>query len=332
MRRRILLVAGLLAGAGLLWGLTVNGSLSVLGTLTAVRLDMSGAVSTRPVREASSAPATCATGEQYFNTASKTLWVCSATDVWGQVGGSSGGVDPTDVSLWWFREDFTPIQVSGSLILGEQSWWKNNIGSPAGAALAASNNGNTKSNPGLVKLSSGTTASAGLALAMDPYGYRQGLLGIATQTWKTKFVFALGQTTQIRANVGWHSKGGLYTAADAVYVGMDYTAASTATNFKLVVSNWTGTVGTYDTGVAGDLNYHTVTMRGDGTAVYAAWDGGTEVSFCPAGCTVTATLPDTSQDAVFQAFVTTADTTSKDLYLDFVGHVTTLGANKSKRN
>jgi hypothetical protein len=43
-------------------------------------------------------------------------------------------------------------------------------------------------------------------------------------------------------------------------------------------------------------------------------------------------MPDGAQDAVFQAFVTTADATSKDMYLDFVGHVTTLGSNKSKRN
>ena len=53
----------------------------------------SAATTTRPIKEAASTPETCGVGEQYWNTTSKTIFACTATDTWSAVGtGGSGDV------------------------------------------------------------------------------------------------------------------------------------------------------------------------------------------------------------------------------------------------
>ena len=55
------------------------------------KINNAAALSTRPIKEASSAPGTCAKGEQYFNTTSATIFACTATNTWSAIGTSSGG-------------------------------------------------------------------------------------------------------------------------------------------------------------------------------------------------------------------------------------------------
>jgi len=49
---------------------------------SATTVDMSAALSSRPVPEKASAPATCVKGEQYFNTTDAKKYSCTATNTW----------------------------------------------------------------------------------------------------------------------------------------------------------------------------------------------------------------------------------------------------------
>jgi hypothetical protein len=163
MRIRTGILIGLMAGAGLLWGLTVNGSLAVLGLLTAAQVDMSGASSSKPVRHASTAPAACSLGEQYFNTSAKASWVCTDANVWTQLGAGSAvaaGPDPAKLTM---EEEF--LSGTGStntagttgigwnvLASGTVSWL--NVGSNSASQ-----------HPGVIALNTSTTANSGVHLA-----------------------------------------------------------------------------------------------------------------------------------------------------------------------
>ena len=55
------------------------------------KINNAAALSTRPIKEASSAPGTCAKGEQYFNTTSATIFACTTTNTWSAIGTGGGG-------------------------------------------------------------------------------------------------------------------------------------------------------------------------------------------------------------------------------------------------
>lgn len=84
---------------------------------SSTKVNMAAAASTRPVKESASAPGTCAVGEQYWNTASTTLFACTATNTWSAVGSGNMTVasvtaDPSGACTagqqWWLRTDVSP--------------------------------------------------------------------------------------------------------------------------------------------------------------------------------------------------------------------------------
>lgn len=94
MKKALVWVAVGLVCAGLLWAATVNGSLNVLGTLSANIVDFSGAASTAPMKSGTSLPGVCAVGQTYFKTdaaAGQNIYLCTAANTWSQVVGGGGG-------------------------------------------------------------------------------------------------------------------------------------------------------------------------------------------------------------------------------------------------
>jgi hypothetical protein len=72
----------------------------------------------------------------------------------------------------------------------------------------------------------------------------------------------------------------------------------------------------YDTGVAVDTLWHTLSIRSvSAGTVLLKLDGGTERSACPSGCDLTVTLPSGGFAAC--ALVVTNTSATKDLELDF---------------
>jgi len=91
--KRAGVIAGLIAGAMVLWGMTVNGSLSVVGTLTAGLVDFSGSTGTAPNKTGTALPATCTVGQTYFKTdaaAGRNVYACTAANTWTLEGDGSG--------------------------------------------------------------------------------------------------------------------------------------------------------------------------------------------------------------------------------------------------
>ena len=78
----------------------INGSRTLLGNW-----DASGAATTKPAKTGTTPPATCGVGEVFFNSAASpgaNLYLCSATNSWTQVQGTSTGAAN-------FRQTFTSV-------------------------------------------------------------------------------------------------------------------------------------------------------------------------------------------------------------------------------
>jgi hypothetical protein len=65
--------------------------------------DISGSTSTKPVKTGTTAPATCAVGELFFDTdatAGSNVFGCTATNTWTAQGGTTAGIYPTRAIMW----------------------------------------------------------------------------------------------------------------------------------------------------------------------------------------------------------------------------------------
>lgn len=87
---------------------------------SATKIDMSAALSSRPVPEKASDPATCTEGMRYYNTTLHKGRICTATDTWADEASAGSGnmtvtavtADPTGActagTQWWLRTDVSP--------------------------------------------------------------------------------------------------------------------------------------------------------------------------------------------------------------------------------
>ena len=95
MKRAILIYALALSTA--MAQSTVTGSKTMQGSW-----DASGATATKPAKSGASLPATCNTGEFFFNTAAaagQNLYLCAPANTWTQVTSSGGGSSPSSQAI-----------------------------------------------------------------------------------------------------------------------------------------------------------------------------------------------------------------------------------------
>ena len=129
MKQRIII--GILAVIALAWGATVQGSLDVLGTLTAAVVNFAGSTSTTPHKVGTTLPATCIVGMTFFKsdaTAGSNTYACTATDTWTLQGGGSAGYDPSDATKVMIVEEFVNGSSANNSV-GTHGWSSASYGS-----------------------------------------------------------------------------------------------------------------------------------------------------------------------------------------------------------
>ncbi|MBI4892561.1 MAG: hypothetical protein HY821_18190 [Acidobacteria bacterium] len=331
--RRILVLLLALLSAALLWGMTVNGSLAVLGTLTANVVDFGASSSTAPNKSGIALPATCSVGQTYFKTdaaAGRNLYLCTAANTWTVAAGAAASAaepDPTDVGWMVHREECMAVAQQNASnagwIMGENLWFLAGLGG-SGYSLSGVQPGNTDmtdgpNHPGQWLLQTGATSGTAFALTLAPYAKTSAWLDASRTGWKACWVFKLGTTTQMSAWIGLGNDTSLFAWYN--YVALYYDATTTAQNFRFRTGKYTaGTNADFDTGIAGDTAWHTFCIQGDDVEqgkVRMKLDG-VEKTLCGAGCDVTATIVN---DKALQTEVRlkTNEAASKSLYLDYYG-------------
>jgi len=115
--RRVLAIF-LLSAPALLAQSTVTGSRTVQGSW-----DASGAATTKPAKAGAALPATCGTGEFFFNTAAtsgQNIYLCNPANTWTQVsGGGVTGVFGRNGSVAAQTGDYTFSQIGGAVSSGQ---------------------------------------------------------------------------------------------------------------------------------------------------------------------------------------------------------------------
>lgn|GEM_PF-3111193 len=329
MRRWGIIPVAAAATAALLYAVTLNGSLQVLGTLTASIVDFTGSVSTAPMKSGTALPSSCAVGQAFFKTDAapgQNIYLCTANNTWTQVQGSAGsGIDwkPSTryvVAVSEFNQlgaiysppvpagGFTLYRPSGSRSLNDP-FGPSPDGSRIGAATVA------------------TAATAndrqywGARLNTDPFGTAaDSLYGRTDLPWEFVVVFRLPQTTDL-ANVEMFLGLAQNTTSDPPNsVGLCYRSAVDA-SFQFIVATNGAWGATADAGVAPDTGWHRLRIRSDGGQPYKMWlrlDSGTEVSVCPSGCVLTRDSLGAELWNYFAFIVKTTDAAQKKLQVDYL--------------
>lgn len=267
--------------AALLWGETViNGSRSILGAWNA-----GGATSTIPAKVGTTLPSTCSVGEQFFKSdaeAGQNIHLCTAANTWTQVsaGGGGGGGDqvcaPGDMRYVCVADDFFGNSATAGQV-GALGWWFTSgtlsLQTAAGPhyGVYRITTGSTSGNSGIVALNN-TVHAFGNAYADT------------TKVWEAKYVFRLGQSSDIGFRVGLGQNASSWSL-----VGVGVGLAPSSTNFGMVAGAGGSEVSTVSFGVPIDTNWHTFTIYTDGTAqkVYAKIDSAAPLTVCPSGCSIT---------------------------------------------
>lgn len=319
--------------AAILFGMTVNGSLDILGTLTAAVVNFGSSTTTQPNKTGTTAPGTCSVGQTFFDsdaTAGSNMLLCTAPNTWTPVsgGGSGSEYDPTSVQWMHHKEEFPSAiwqQSNGANTgwhVGENAWYFESNGG-TGASVqpevpSTSDAADGPAHPGRWKVQSGGTTSQWGELKLASYAAENPWFSASKLGTKFVWVFRLGTTTQQTVYIGLARDGNIATSN---FIGVRYDSTTAATNFYLTARTYGGTAGEFDSGVAGDsTTWHTLVGRVDATTANKIWlslDGGTEKSFCASGCDVAATV----SGLVFTTSVRvqTKESVNKYVVLDYYG-------------
>ncbi|MEJ5369537.1 MAG: hypothetical protein WHT08_14555 [Bryobacteraceae bacterium] len=327
MRRWMHVMAAALATAALLLAVTVNGSLHVLGTLTAVNVDFGSAQATAPMQTGTSLPSGCAIGQAFFKTdaaAGQNIYLCTAANTWTPVQGGSGasfdrrpdtryvvsmadflGV-PYDRNVW-FENGWMFTKVSGA----------NNINNPVPTIVDALD-------PGVMQL--GTSSTSGDDIRFEsvvglPDASQNGLYSRTTVPWEIKVRFRLPQASDA-SNSRMLILLGSGSENPPMSVGLRY-LGGTDTTLKLYSAGSANVYGTVvDTGVVPGTDWHVWKVRSDGAAAYRFYmsvDESAESSVCESGCTFNMNGP--YFDDIFrklQFSMRTNEAAGKRLQIDYV--------------
>ncbi len=219
----VLILASLLAAAQT----TINGSRSILGSW-----DASAASATRPVKEAASEPPTCVKGEQYFNTATATIRLCSASNTWADVAppppAPSDPFTETKVRVW---DEFLP-STNTSLYVGALGWQLYGTGASHSHIDGAANH------PGIYRhLTSSTANSVASSFLSGPSSARPIPPVSSVAGWESVFIFRTPvdlTETKVRAGIV-STVGGQESPTAGFYA--EY-GSSTGCTSNLTDSNW----------------------------------------------------------------------------------------------
>lgn len=329
MRRWILIPVAAAATAVLLYAVTLNGSLQVLGTLTASIVDFTGAASTAPMKSGTALPGSCAVGQAFFRTDAapgQNIHLCTAANTWTPVQGSAGG------GFDWKPSTRYVTAVSDFLQLGGS--YSSPV--PAGGFTLYRPSGSRNLNdpfgpsPDGSRIGAATVATAatandrqywGARLNTDPFGSAaESLYGRSDLPWEFVVVFRLPQATDL-ANVEMLLGLAQNTTSDPPNsVGLRYrSAADTSFQFSIASNGAWGA--TEDTGVAPDTGWHRLRIRSDGSQPNKMWlrlDNGPEASVCPSGCTLTRAASGSELWNYFAFIVKTTDAVQKKLQVDYL--------------
>lgn len=284
--------------ATVLWAVTVNGSLAVLGTLSANHVDFTSAVATAPMKAGATLPANCTVGQAFFKTdaaAGQNLHLCTAANTWTQVQGAAGGgsmafnwkPDPRYVLM---RTEFaTGYNLPQVAYLGDFAFVRA-VGSQNLNMVTSGYDGRV----GVTNFSTNTTAgnqTVWHASLHWPATLAQGLYGSTDREWELVYSFRYHGTSDSVNSSFWT---GLMQASGGnpqLGLGVRYLAGTDST-FMFFVNGTSNVWGPLvSSGVPADANWHTLRIRSDGSQAYRMWislDGGTERSVCPSGCDLTA--------------------------------------------
>lgn len=321
-----LLVAALMTAA-FLWAVTVNGSLQVLGTLTATVVDFTSSSSTAPMKAGTVLPGVCGVGQVFFKTdaaAGQNIHLCTAANTWTQVQGGGGGTfdwkPSTRYSL--FRTEFAyRWDQSSPAVFGDWIFTRwagsQNLNNPRGTLSGM--------NTGVLGISTSATANNRSVWAAETGGYASdaaGLYANTNQKWELMVIFRWPEDTDYlnsRMYVGMMSAGANDPQPG---IGVRYLAGtdSALTFFTAPsASVWGSTV---SSGVSPNTAWHRFRIRSDGAQTYRIWmslDGGSEVSVCPSGCDLTISTTDSRQwTGAFLVNLATTAAEQKRFQLDYL--------------
>ncbi len=339
-----MMIAGaLLATAAIMTAVTVNGSLQVLGTLTAAIVDFSGAASTAPMKTGAALPASCSVGQAFFKTdaaAGQNIYLCTAANTWTQVQGSSGAGGggsfdwipnsryinmvadfagtPYNVTTWT-ENGFHFTRISGSNAFNNPA--------PAGDFRDA----------GLLSFSTTATAAniirvgSQLMYATSP-SVNESLYGRTSYPWDLRVRFRIPPSSTLTNTVFTVCLSNS-SASDPPGGGLGVRYVDgTDNNYTFWGTKWSGWGTTVDTGVAADTNWHMLRIRSDGSQAHRillSLDGGTEVSVCPSGCNITVENDwGVSSPPQLMFFLKTTDAVQKFMHIDYASFWMDRGAER----
>lgn len=330
MRRWGMILVAAAAASVLLYAVTVNGSLEVLGRLSANVVDFTGAQSTAPMRTGTALPPSCSVGQAFFRTdaaAGQNIYLCTAADTWTPVQGAGGGaaydqrVNPRYISafadflsLGWNASTHWEGGFYFSRVQGSQ-----NLNNPHGAHPEM---------PDMGMMSISTTATAGnqtryqatLTTAGFPGG--SGLYAGTSYRWELQVRFRYPAAADASASAMMLSlTSGSNTSTPPLGLGLRFLAGTDSElMFYTSGSNgvWTSTA---PSGVAPDTQFHTLRIRSDGAQSYRihlSLDGGAEIAVCPSGCALPLGSALDPSLMTFAATLRTEEAAQKIIQLDYV--------------
>lgn len=328
MRRWSMILGASLATAAVLWAVTVNGNLQVLGTLRATVVDFTSSTTTAPMKAGTALPGSCGVGEVFFKTdaaAGQNIQLCTATNTWTQVqAGGSGATFNWRPSTRYtlFRTDFayrwdqpTPAVLGDWVFLRQTG--SQNLSNPRGAVLGQ--------NIGVIGISTTATANNRSFWTAETGGHASdadGLYAATNKNWEMVVIFRWPDAADYansRTYLGMMSAG---TNDPQPGVGVRFLAGTDSglTFFATSSSNLWGS--TLASGVSPDTAWHRLRIRSDGAQTYRMWislDGGTEYSVCPSGCNIALSSFDSRLwSAGFAVNLATTAAEQKRLQLDYL--------------
>ena len=237
----------------------------------------------------------------------------------------NGPLDPTSISI---DEEFWPSS-NGEGITGQYGWASHVL--TGGSCTITPTTGNYP-NLGVLYVASDTVSTHGCNLALD-YGSPNTFPTLqSTWAWYSEWIFAsVTATTSQQLRVGFVPSGNTTNIpASGYYLRYDTTLGTPDTNFMLCV-NSSSTEVCANTGIPADTSYHRVKIywvnsSTIGMSFYNAGALQSSATFCPSGCTVSATP--TTVALVPSAMIATATTAARAIQLDLFAFQVTEVSNR----
>lgn len=339
MRRWSMILVAAAATAVLLYAVTVNGSLDVLGRLSARVVDFSAAESTAPMRTGAVLPGSCTVGQMLFKTdapAGQNLYLCTAADTWTQVQGGGGGGSVFD---WRPNSRYALFRSEMGAFYNQSSpAYLGDITLSRSAGSTTLNNPSPPldiNHPGIMSIA--TTATSGNRTSWSasiggPASSDAGsLYALSNTPWEFRVVFRFPNATDYANSSFWIGMMDSTTENPPRGVVIRY-LAGTDPQFMFAYANQNSWGATVSTGAPPDTNWHTFRIRSDGSVANKIWlrfDSGAEISGCPSGCDLAVpTYLSKAWSGIFTVNIITNEAAAKYANVDYVHFWQDLGTER----